>query len=302
MCRAFQSVVIRGFPMTHRPDTRLLWAGVLGVALCAPASLWAQTEGSSEKEPTIVASEAGVTDEIAPPDQSLKRYRRGFEALAEANIGQTSRRIRFDWRRTSAHYGVVGAFPLELNNFSSRSASFLIRWPNETSILELGLGHQWVNGSPSTRRLSLTPYRQAGKPERFEVDLGFVYPLAEGIVTAWPSWMPATELVLNARMHFRYLVYPAAFRGLSFRDSLVSLVSSTLSDREISNLEEERLPAMDIDPARYTVLFGLGDDLYFNSGFFVGHRVLMNVPLVNIINASKLGFWFEFAFTMGFAL
>ena len=236
------------------------------------------------------------------PDAALNRYRTPFDVLTERAIGRTSRRVRFDWRRSNVHLGAIGALPAELNNFDSLSAGGLVRVPYDGLILAASFSRVWVDGSVSTERLALTPYRQPARPDRYELDFAVAYPLAEGIVTAVPYLVPATQLVLNAHAHFRYLVYPGAFEDLGFKDTLKAIVSGSLSEREVANLEGERLPGMEIDPGRYGLLVGLGNDLYLQSGFFFAYEMLVAVPLLAGMTESELGFWFEMTLTLGVAL
>ena len=245
---------------------------------------------------------ARAQDDPQPaPDQTLESLRTPFDALTERAIGRTSRRVRYDWRRGDAQVGVHGGVPAELNNFDSLRAGTFVRVPTSGMLLELGLSHVWVSGSESTERLALTPYRQAGRPDRFELDLGLAFPLAEGVVTAFPRFFPSTELVFNAHANFRYLIYPGGFADLGFQDTLLAIVSGSLSDAELENLEDERLPGMEIDPARYGLLVGLGVDLYFQSGMFLSHKLLVAVPLLQFVADSELGYGYELDLLLGVA-
>ena len=235
------------------------------------------------------------------PDAALNRFRTPFEVLSERAIGRTSRRVRFDWRRSTVHVGAIGALPAELNNFDSLRAGGLVRVPYDGLLLAASFSHVWVDGSVSTKRLALTPYRQPARPDRYELDFAVTYPLAEGIVTAVPYLIPATQLVLNAHAHFRYLIYPSAFADLGFKDTLKAIVSASLSQREVANLEDERLPGMEIDPGRYGLLVGLGNDLYLQSGLFLAYEILVAVPLLAGMTDSELRLWFELSLAVGVA-
>ena len=235
------------------------------------------------------------------PDTALQQFRTPFEVLAERAIGRASRRIRYDWRRSTIQVAAMVALPAELNSFDSLRAGWTMRTPYDGMLLEAGFSRVWVAGSPSTERLALTPYRQPGRPDRYEIDLALGYPLAEGIVTAFPAFIPATELVLSGYVHFRYLIYPAAFSDLGIKNSLRAIVSGELSDRELGNLEDARLPGMELDPGRYGLFVGLGNDLYFQSGFFVSPRLLVAVPLLAFMTESRLRFYLEGILSMGWS-
>ncbi len=234
------------------------------------------------------------------PDKTLETYRTPINVLTERAIGKTSRPVRYDWRRDTLQMGLMGGLPAELNNYDSLKAGFFVRFPVSNALLEVGLSHVWVSASQSSRNLALTPYRQPGRPERYELDFTYSYPLAEGIITAFPAFMPSTQLVLSAHVQFRYLIYPSAFEDLEWTETLKALVRGSLSSAEIENLESERLPAMTVDPARYAALAGLGNDLYFQSGFFFSHKVLLATPLLNFLNDTELGYGFELDVALGF--
>jgi hypothetical protein len=123
-------------------------------------------------------------------------------------------------------------------------------------------------------------------------------PLAEGIVTAWPSIFPAAELVLSANVGVRYLYYPGALAGAGFLGTVRGLVSAQLTDRELAHLDGHRPPGMAVDPARFGVLVGLNTDVYFANGVFFFPRVLAAVPLNA---ATHLKFWWELTLGLGYA-
>ena len=303
--------------MTH---SRLSLIGALALA---PTCLWhtalAQTSSADQPPETRADQplEARPTEVSAPPakeaqpdeaeelehvpDTTLSRFRTPFEVLTESAIGRTSRRVRFDWRRGTLQLGATGGLPAELNNFDSLRAGGFVRFPTSDLLLELGIYHVWVWGSPSTERLALTPYRQPGRPDRFELGFSLSYPIAEGVVTAFPRFIPVTELVLNAQAQFRYLLYPSGFSDLGFKDTLKAIVSGSLSGAELENLEDERLPGMEIDPGRYGLLVGLGNDIYFQSGFFFSYEFLVAVPLLQFMTETELGFCFDLDLSMGVA-
>ncbi len=235
------------------------------------------------------------------PDRGIEQHRTAFDALTERAIGRTSRRVRFDWRRGGLQVAALGGLPAELNNYDSLRTGALLRVPTDAGLVEFGLSYVFVSGSESTERLALTPLRQAGRPDRFELDFGFAYPLAEGVSTAFMGFIPATELVLNAYGNLRYLLYPSGFTDLSFEEVAAALFAGTLSDKELANLEDERLPGMELDKARYGSLFGLGLDLYFQSGIFFSQKALIALPVLRFLTDTQLGYGYEFDISLGFA-
>lgn len=263
---------------------------------------------------TLALPVAAAAQEAAPPEQeaagppaaptpdtSLEAHRTPFDALTERAIGRTSRRVRYDWRDAAVEAGLLGGLPAELNNFDSLRAGAFARFPVGGFLIGLEAAYIWVWGSESSDTLALTPYRQAGRPDRVELDFTFTLPLAEGIVTARPGFLPSAQLVLQSHVHLRYLLYPGGFADLGFTDTLAALFSASLTDDEIAALEDDRLPGMKIDPGRLATLVGLGADLYFQSGFFLRHEILVAVPLLTGFTDSELGLGLELNLSTGFS-
>lgn len=249
----------------------------------AIALLLTSTRLANAAEPSTTKPEA------KQEDTTLERHRTPFEVLSERMLGTASQPVRFDWRKKDLGVGILGSQLLELNNFRSARAGASIRTPLGDVMAEFAVTRVMTWGSPSTEKLALTPYRQVGRPDRFELDFNFAYPLAEGVATARPGFVPATQIVFSAVGGLRYLLYPEVFRDAKFAQVVKRIVAPQLSDREIRNLEGSRNPGMQIDKGRINVLAGLSLDIYFGSGGFISPRAMVNVPIVS----SALGWWWE---------
>lgn len=230
-----------------------------------------------------------MSSERKKDDTTLDRHRTPVEVLTEKMIGTASRAVRFDWRRKSVGVGLLGSQLLELNNFKSARLGAMLRVPLGSFMTEFAATRVLTWGSESTEKLALTPYRQLGRPNRFELDFNLAYPIAEGVATARPGFVPATQLVFSAVAGFRYLIYPSSFSNATFGEAASAIVSPQLSTREIENLEGARLAGMQIDKGRFNLLAGLSLDVYFGSGGFVSSRALIAGP----ITGSDLGWWWE---------
>ena len=233
-------------------------------------------------------------------DSTIDGHRTPFGQLSERllsdkMIGTASRAVRFDWRRQTLGVGALLSQLLELNNFKSGRYGMVLRKPFAGIMGEIALSRVLTWGSESTERLALTPYRQLGRPNRFELDVNVAYPLAEGVATSRPGFFPATELVLSAIAGIRYLYYPSAFSGGSFGNIAKSILAPRLSEEQLRKLEDTRPGAMQIDKARFNVLAGLSLDTYFGSGGFFSPRAMFAVP----ITSSELGWWWELTFSAG---
>lgn len=245
------------------------------------------------------ASLDAPTEATVHPDPTLDRYRTSVEALTERMIGSASRAVRFDWRQSSVGVGAFLGELLERNNFGSLAAGVMFRHPFGDFMGEAGLTRVFTWSTDSSDKLALTPYRQYGRPSRFELDLNLGYPLAEGVVTPRWSWIPAAEMVFSVQLGFRYSIYPEGFSGLSFGDVAKSLLAPRLTDAELNNLETIRPEGMVIDSARYGLLGGFSLDLYLRPGFFLSPRTMIAIPLLNSATGSNLGWWWEISTTAG---
>jgi hypothetical protein len=237
----------------------------------------------------------------APVDDDLTKYREDFVLLADRTIGTTATAVEFNWRRSPVQLAATGGFLTELNNFNSARVGGLVRLPTEGLIVELGVAYAHTWDTPSSELLALTPYRQPGRPSRGQVDAGVAVPLAEGVVTVAPRWFPAVQMVFNAYGGLRYELYPRAFQGLRAGQVAGAALSPALREEEISNLDRTRLDAMAVDPGRYGLVAGFGNDLYFKPGIFVSPRVTVSVPLLAGVSGTDLVFWADLSLAAGMA-
>jgi len=241
-------------------------------------------------------------DEPEPDEDPLSEHRAPFDVLVERSIGSTSVPVEFNWRRSKVHLGVLGSHPYELNNFDSLRSGLLARFPSEGLIYEASVSYVWVWDTPASEQLALTPYRQPGKPKRLELDFTMGLPLAEGVVTAFPRWFPAVELVFSTYVGLRYALYPFTYDGLTAREVTAAVLSPTLTETEIEQLELRRLDAMQVDSGRYGLMTGFGNDLYFRQGLFVSPRVMLAVPLLAPATLTDLRWWADLSLSIGVAL
>lgn len=265
----------------------ILEAAIIAGALGWTGTVWAASDDAPAPEST--------------EDDPLSPYRTPFRVLTERTIGVASQPVEFDWRRTRAQVAVTGHQLFELNNYDSLRVGLLGRFPVERYLLEAGVGYVFVGDTPSSGRLALTPYRQPGRPARLELDFMFGLPLAEGVVTTAPRWFPAVELVLMAYVGVRYAVYPGVLQGLTVREGTAAVLSPRMSDPELANLEERRLPGMQIDRARYGPMVAIGNDVYFTQGLFLSPRFTLAVPLLAAATESELRWWGDATVAVGMA-
>ncbi|MEL6548161.1 MAG: hypothetical protein AAFQ82_26275, partial [Myxococcota bacterium] len=187
----------------------------------------------------------------------------------------------------------------ELNTFRSGRYGLLLRTPLGRSLLgELGLSYVRTTSTQSSETLALTPFRQAGRPSRLEVELNLSLPLAEGVVTTLPSFVPPLEMVFSLTTSLRYAYYRGSQNGLSLRRSFSNAFRPSLTQQELDNLESRRLGGMVIDPARFALMAGFTQDIYFSSGAFISPRAMLNIPLGGITETT-LSFWWEISVAAG---
>jgi hypothetical protein len=237
----------------------------------------------------------------AEPDDSLLPYRTPFPVLVQRSIGTASKPVEFDWRRTDVQLAATGDQVFELNNFNSLRAGGLARIPSAGVLYEIGVSYVWVWDTPSSELLARTPYRQPGRPSRLELDLTLALPVAEGVVTWFPRFFPAAEMVFNAYGGLRYVVYPQGYAHLQLGQVARAVLSPSLSDEELDNLEAHRLDAMEVDSGRYGFMVGFGNDLYFRSGVFVSPRMMFTLPLLAPLSGTDILLSAEATLAVGLA-
>ena len=280
-----------------------------GGAFCYAIMGWSYPASAADVVTAQVAQasspEAQAAAKAKAPDSRadsahIETYRAPFDVLSERLLGETmigtaSRAVRFDWRQKSVAFGILGGQLLELNNFKSARYGLFVRKPFSGWFGELAITRVSTWGSASTEKLARTPYRQIGRPDRFELDVNVAYPLVEGVATARPGIVPAAEIVLSAIVSLRYLFYHQVLQGGSFTEAVKSFVGPRLSSKDLRLLEDSRPAAMQIDRGRFNTLGGLNLDIYFAGGGFVTSRTLVALPLTG----SELGWWWELSLAAG---
>jgi hypothetical protein len=239
------------------------------------------------------------------PDASVDRYRNPVQAMTEHFLGSTARPVRFDWRNSPVAFGFIGGELLERNNFGSFRTGGLVRRAVADFMLELAVNWVFVLPTQSSELLALTPYEQAGRPQRIEVDFNAGYPLAEAVVTPVFAWVPPAELVFSATGGFRYLIYWEGFRAFQDRNALDiggAIASPFLTEDERIEIERTAPGGMLVDYGRYHVMGGLALDVYFQPGVFISPRANLAIPLLAAVSATRLGLWWETSIVLGFAL
>jgi len=261
-------------------------------------SVLLQVTHAMAADPTPAAAPAAPANEA---DDPLAPHRVPFAELAERTIGTASQPVEFNWRRSKAQIAITGDQLYELNNFNSLRIGAMARLPSGNMMVEVGAYYVRTWDTPSSELLALTPYRQPGRPDRMELDLNVGIPLAEGVVTLSPRFLPALQLVLNGYAGFRYSLYPDAFAGMKAGKVFTSILSPTLSQDEIDNLDDRRLDSMQVDAGRYGLMVGIGNDLYFKQGFFISPRVMFAIPLLAPVSNTDLLLWGDFSLGVGLA-
>ena len=235
-------------------------------------------------------------------ETTLQSHRTFFEALSERMIGVASRAVRYDWRKATVELAVTGSQLLELNNFNSSRIGLAVRAPLGGLMIEFAFAYVHTWGSVASDQLSRTPYRQAGRPSRFEADLLFGHALAEGVTTPRFGFIPPTELVFLVNAGLRYRYYPHELDNTPTDQAIGTFFAPKISDREVQNLEYARLPGMQIDRSRYDLLVGFSLALYFQNGAFIAPRVMFAPPVLSAIAGSSMTFWWDLSLSLGWSI
>jgi hypothetical protein len=240
--------------------------------------------------------------------EDLPTTRTPLPLLQERFVGVASRATRFDWRNTTAMVGVIGSELIERNNFASLRLGIVGRKAVGDLVVEGAVTWADSFSTTSSTLIALTPYRQAGRPARAELEVNVAWPLAEAVTTASPWFVPPAEVVVSAIGGARYLLYPQLFfaerppSGLppGF-DTAASILSPIVTDSDVLVLEQGAAPGMAIDRARVQVLTGIATDVYFRPGIFVSPRALLALPLLAPVSSTSLGWWWELSAVVGYA-
>jgi len=238
--------------------------------------------------------------DVPRDDASLGNHRTPFDALTERALGTASRAVRFDWRRTKVGFGLSSSVILELNNFASARVGGFARIPVGSFMLELAVTRVVSWASTASSQLALTPYRQYGRMSRVELDFNGSYPLFEGVATARPGFLPASEFVFSVTAGLRYLYYPGSLVNMTPGQVGAAVFAPLLGDAEVNNLKPQLLPSMELDRARYALLAGFSLDVYFQPGLFITPRAMLGLPVVSA--GRGIGLWWELSLLAGWAL
>lgn len=203
-----------------------------------------------------------------------------FPALVERAIGVAGKSVRFDWRKKSHLVFANVGQPVEYNNFETHRVAAAIQFPSDNLTWGLGLARALVSSTPSADAIALMPYRQAGRPERWELELGGFYPVAEGVVTFRPDFMPAAQMVFSLAADVRYMIYTSLLSGQSVSSGIKSVIATRLSNSDKDRLSSSAPTAMKIDSAKTTVLTGFNLHLYTAGGFIVNSKAMLALSLL----------------------
>lgn len=247
-------------------------------------------------------------------DDGIDRLKRPVDRILERTLGSASRPVGFDWRKSWFMLGVTGSELIERNNYGSFRLGIMGRKAFGDFVVEGAVNNVTVITTPSSRALALTPYLQAGRKERFEIDANVSYPVAEGVVTPLVDVFPPMEMVLQATAAGRYLIYPRAIAGnrdwgdidtytntQTWIDLGGSLASPTLTELDQEVLDPYVPAGMLQDPARLQVLVGATFDVYMQPGLFLTTRALVALPVLAAATNTQLGFWPELSVSLGYA-
>jgi len=295
----------------------------------APSSTAAESDAKIDERP---AEESAATTSAAPTstantpastsltrtptavESAIDEVRTPVDRLTEHYLGSTSRPVRFDWRNSLFMIGVQGGELLERNNFGSFRLGGYVRKAFLGFTFELGAHNAFVFGTESSEILRLTPYRQAARPPRIEIDANVSYPLFEGVVTPLFDFIPASEMVFSVMGGARYLLYPQTIIGdrdwdrqstwtdtNTWQEISLGLATAQLNAADLRVLERRAYGGMQVDPALVHTLAGLSFDAYYQPGLFFSTRALVAIPALTTVTGTRLSFFWELSLSMGWA-
>ena len=143
----------------------------------------------------------------------------------------------------------------------------------------------------------MMPYRQLGRPERWEILTGVFYPVAEGVVTLRHPVLPAAQMVLSLAADVRYLIYPSLFSKSDITGGLKSLLSTSLTTEQTDKLTQSAPAGMRVDPGKLNVLVGFNLHLYTSGGFIINAKAMLALALLG----TSMPRHADFSFGIGYA-
>ena len=213
-------------------------------------------------------------------------------------LGSVDRASVFEWRKYKLVSLAVGQL-IELNTFDVSKVQVGIRFPmliSDEFNLQVDLGYVDVDSTYSSDYISNTPYRQAGRPSHFELDLGMDFPISEGVGNNIMEIIPVFQMSISLQARLRYLIYPSAISAMLEWEAIYKIFSPDLTTEELKFLSKSAPRGMKIEQNRYDFLFGTRVDLYSRKRFFL--------HLDNMIAMSygSLGSWIELSLGIGYAI
>lgn len=253
-----------------------------------------QASAQDAAEPTKNASAVGVKSAAEAPEDTQP-----FPYFVERIVGQAQHPVVFNWRKSQAAVSFEAGPLLELNNFESSRFAGLFRFPSDGASWQIGVASVRTRSTESTELVGRTPYRQTGRPSRWEFDMGADMAFSEGALTHRFSFLPSIEMVFSLQGRLRYLYYPGSAEGLDWAARAKTLIQSQFTSKELENIQAKRLAGMNVDPNRINTLFGTRLDLYTKQGVVLSQNVLMNAPLLG--SGTGLRYWFDLSLGVGYA-
>jgi hypothetical protein len=220
-----------------------------------------------------------------------------FRTLSERIVGTASKSVRFDWRKKEYGLALQAGQPVEYNNFESSRLGGSLFFPSDLFNGRLALSKVFVDSTASSRDLNRMPYRQLGRPSRWELEAGFFVPMAEGVVTMRPSFIPPAQMVFSLAADVRYFVYPDSFKDESAGTIFKRIFKPTLNDTERKKLEQTAPGSMRVDAGRLATLVGGELHIYSAEGMFLSSRLMLAVPLL----FTEMPLHSDFSFGVGYA-
>lgn len=224
-----------------------------------------------------------------------------LDDIVKSQVGSVARASVYRWRQKSVLISLTAGQLVEMNAFESTKYAIVMRFPGETVTMQLGLARILVANTDATRELAATPYRQAGRPSRFEADFGLETPLSEGVANQLFEFYPLGQMVVSAQARLRYLVYPEVAKSKGgAREVMQSWFATALSDDDVEALSRNTPKAMAIDRGRLNLLGGLRFEHFASSGLAFHADLLLAAPISDSNNAKGLGAWWEMTGGVGF--
>ena len=217
-------------------------------------------------------------------------------------IGFAERPALHAWRKSSLTIRPIMGQISEQNNFDSYHFGLVVDVPSDSFSFQIGLRKVEVSDTPSSRQLALTPFKQAGHANRYDIISGVKLPLVEGVGSQLYDWIPQSQFVFQGIARVNWHLHPNEWKGESFQNVLQGLFQTKVGSREYQKMQESNPAALLPSRSRHSLGAGFVVEQYFpesgGTAFHCSFEVLTLIDLYS--DETTPSRWMEYNLGVGY--